>query len=56
LFHTPDELTEVIKELGYAVEVNQPFAGVFAPSDYYQKNMSVFALVYSTGKQGVTNR
>lgn len=53
--HTPKELTEKIKrkikELGYTIEINRPFAGAFVPTDYYQKNKKVTALMIEVNRR-----
>lgn len=53
--HTPTELTDLIqqkiKDLGYRVELNKPFAGAFVPSDYYQKDKQVFALMIEINRR-----
>jgi N-formylglutamate amidohydrolase len=54
-FHTPDELAktieEKIKELGYTVETNIPFAGAFVPSDYYGRDKRVSALMIEVNRR-----
>lgn len=54
-FHTPVELADTIskkiKELGYTVETNIPFAGAFVPSDYYGKDNRVSALMIEVNRR-----
>lgn len=54
-FHTPTDLIETVRqkieELGYSVKLNDPFAGAFVPSDYYQKNKQLFALMIEVNRR-----
>ena len=48
-FHTPNLITEVavrtFQDAGFSVAVNEPFAGALVPSNYYQSDERVVALM-----------
>jgi len=54
-FHTPDKLRTAlckkVKELGYSVKVNTPFAGAITPMKHYQKDKRVFAVMFETNRR-----
>jgi len=54
-FHTPDNLRitlcNKVKELGYSVKVNTPFAGAITPMKHYQKDKRVFAIMFETNRR-----
>jgi N-formylglutamate amidohydrolase len=54
-FHTPADLIDTVRrkieEFGYTVKLNDPFAGAFVPSDFYQKNKQVFALMIEVNRR-----
>ena len=53
--HTPDYLRDAIcnkvKELGYSVKVNTPFAGAITPMKHYRKDKRVFAIMFETNRR-----
>jgi len=54
-YHTPDGLRDVIcnkiKELGYTVKVNTPFAGAITPMKHYQKDKRVVSVMFETNRR-----
>jgi len=54
-FHTPDGLREAlchkVKELGYTVKVNTPFAGAITPMKFYQKDKRVYSVMIETNRR-----
>lgn len=48
-YHTPDELRDLainsFKSAGFSVAVNSPFAGAMVPSEFYQSDKGVLALM-----------
>lgn len=53
-FHTPPELQELavslFKQQGFSVAVNQPFAGALVPSEFYQVNAKVAAIMVEVNR------
>jgi len=54
-FHTPDGLRDAlcnkVRELGYSVKVNTPFAGAITPMKFYQKDKRVFSIMIETNRR-----
>ena len=54
-FHTPAGLREAIcakvKELGYTVKVNTPFAGAITPMKFYRNDKRVFSVMFETNRR-----
>jgi len=54
-FHTPDNLRNAlcskVKELGYSVKVNTPFAGAITPMKHYGKDKRVYAVMFETNRR-----
>jgi N-formylglutamate amidohydrolase len=54
-FHTPDGLRETlcekIRELGYTVKVNTPFAGAITPMKFYQNDKRVVSVMFETNRR-----
>ena len=55
VFHTPAGLSEVlcgqVKELGYSVKVNTPFAGAITPMKHYRKDKHVFSVMIEVNRK-----
>ena len=53
-FHSPDTLVvtavNFFEGRGFAVKINEPFAGVFVPSDFYQKEQCLRAIMVEVNR------
>ena len=54
-FHTPNGLCyavcEKVKELGFSVKVNTPYAGAITPIKHYQKDKRVFSIMFEVNRK-----
>ena len=54
-YHTPnglrDALCDKVRELGYSVKVNTPFAGAITPMKFYQKEKRVYSVMIETNRR-----